>query len=219
VRSRSHHCRLTIYSLVAEEILAATKIVSDNVEIKLSPKERKRAIEQISNASGIAQYAINAKMTDGNIMAAIAHLEILSLTKSANNYNRCCQSQKTAEANKKLKQFIELDNSELYKAGKWLVDALSKSGQERKRDLLAKGLLHKDDYNHAIVDLTDTIATQEAAQKQQTENSIQIIERLEITNDSLRVKLIDIKAYIIKKHGMDDWNNVSKTIDKNVASK
>ena len=205
--------------MVVDEILAATEIVSDNIEIKLSPKERKRAIEQISNASGIAQYALNAKMSDYNIITAIAHLEILSLTKSANNYNRYCQSQKTAEANKKLKQFIELDNSELYKAGKWLVGALSKSGQERKRDLLAKGLLHKDDYNHAIVDLTDTIATQEEAQKQQIQNSIEIIEQLEITNDSLRAKLVDIKVYIVKKHGIDDWHNISKIINKNVASK
>jgi hypothetical protein len=219
MRSRSHYFHLTIYSLLVNEILAATKIVSDNIKIKLSPKERKRAIEQISNASGIAQYALNAKMTDCNITTAIAHLEILSLTKSANNYNRYCQSQKTAEANKKLKQFIELDNSELYKAGKWLVDALSRSGQERKRDLLAKGLLHKDDYNHAIIDLTDTIATQEEAQKQQTQTSIEIIERLEITNDSLRAKLVDIKVYIIKKHGIDDWNNISKILSKNVANK
>lgn len=84
----------------------------------------------------------------------------MSLIKVANDYNRHCQRQKTAEANAKLKQFVDPKNSEIIKAGQWLFDNLAKKGQERKQGLLEKELVHKEDYNHDVIDLKDTIQHQ-----------------------------------------------------------
>lgn len=114
----------------------------------LSKIERKKLIAKISEASGVAQYALEAKMLDEQVIAAANSLKVFSFIKAANNYNRYCQAQKTAEANAKLKQFIDPKNSEIYKAGQWLVDSLSKVGQARKQILLEKDLVHKNDYNN-----------------------------------------------------------------------
>lgn len=130
-------------------------------EPKLNKQERKKLIARISEASGIAQYALEAKMTDKQVLEAANSLKVFLLIKSANTYNRYCQSQKTAEANARLKQFIDPKNSELYKAGQWLTNALSKVGQDRKQSLLEKELVHKNDYNHAVTDLKDTIEEQQ----------------------------------------------------------
>ncbi|MBD0300853.1 MAG: hypothetical protein ICV85_01365, partial [Tolypothrix sp. T3-bin4] len=106
--------------------------VSEVTEAKLNKKERKKLIERISNASGIAQYALEAKMTDEQVTQAANNLDIFLLVKTANTYNRYCQAQKTAEANAKLKAFVNIQNSEIYQVGKWLANALSKNGQERR---------------------------------------------------------------------------------------
>lgn len=119
-------------------------------KIELNKKERKKLITRISEASGIAQYALEAKMTDEQVIEASNNIDVFLLLEAANNYNRHCQSQKTAEANAKLKQFIDPKNSELYKAGQWLANALSKVGQDRKQSLLEKNVVHKDDYNALV---------------------------------------------------------------------
>ncbi len=126
-------------------------------KIGLSKKDRQKLISRISRASGIAQYALEAKMTDDHVIEAASNLKVFALIKDANNYNRYCQSQKTAEANAKLKQFLDPKNSEIYKAGYWLINTLLKVGQDRKRSLLEKDLVHKNDYNDTINDLRDKI--------------------------------------------------------------
>lgn len=178
----------------------------------LSKKERVKLIARISKVSGIAQYALEAKMTDEQVVEAANNLKVLALVKDANNYNRYCQAQKTAEANAKLKQFLDPKNSEIYKAGQWLVNSLSKVGQDRKQSLLEKELVHKDDYNEAVTDLTDTIQTQKNGVRQQkSEAKIKIIE-LENRIDSLRWQLSVIRDYIINNHGAKQWQNIAKLI-------
>ncbi len=127
-----------------------------------SKKERQKLIAKISKASGVAQYALEAKMTNEQVIEAADNLEILRLLKAANNYNRYYQGQKTAEANKKSQDFVDniSNNSEIVKAGKWLLTSLSKVGKERKESLLVKGLVHKDDYNDTVTDLKETIEKQ-----------------------------------------------------------
>jgi bacterioferritin (cytochrome b1) len=183
----------------------------------LSKKEREKLISRISRASGIAQYALEAKMTDEHVIEAVNNLKVFALIKDANNYNRYCQSQKTAEANAKLKQFIDLKNSEIYKAGHWLINALSKIGQDRKQSLLEKDLVHKNDYNETVTDLRDTIKTQQDGITQQTSEAKDKIIALENTVDSLKGQLSFVQNYIINKYGGNQWQNIAKLIqnDKN----
>jgi hypothetical protein len=84
----------------------------------LNTQDRNKLISKISRATGIAQYALDKKMTDQQLVEAGNHLMTLTLIKSANDYNRYCQRQKTAEAKAKLKEFLNLQNSEIYKAGR-----------------------------------------------------------------------------------------------------
>ncbi len=182
--------------------------------MKLSKKDRQKLLYRVSHASGIAQYALDAKMTDDNLIEAANNLKILILIQDANNYNRYCQSQKTAEANAKLRQFIDPNNSEIYKTGLWLMDALSKVGQNRKQTLLKKGLVHVSDYNEAITHLTDTVKEQENGTKKLASKAKNIIISLEDTNDSLRKQLTSIQNYIIQTHGVNEWHNIKRIIQK-----
>ena len=178
----------------------------------LNKKERVKLIARISKASGIAQYALEEKMTDEQVVEAANNLKVFALVKDANNYNRYCQAQKTAEANAKLKQFLDPKNSEIYKAGSWLINALSKGGQDRKQSLLEKELVHKDDYNEAVTDLTDTIQTQKSGIVQQNSEAKTKIIELENRVDSLRWQLIFIRNYVINNHGAKQWQNIAKLI-------
>ncbi len=178
----------------------------------LTKKERVKLISRISKASGIAQYALEAKMTDEHVIEAVNNLKVLALIKDANNYNRYCQAQKTAEANAKLKQFLDLKNSEIYKAGQWLVNNLSKVGQDRKQSLLEKELVHKDDYNEAVTDLRDAIKTQQDGITQQTSEAKEKIIALENRVDSLKKQLSFIQNYITNNYGRNQWQNIAKLI-------
>ena len=119
-------------------------------KMKLSKDKRQKLIAQVGKASGVAHYALEKKMTDEEVVKAAENLEVLKIIKPANDYNRYCQSQKTAEANAKLKQFLDIKNSEIYQTGQWLVNTLAKVSQTRKQSLLEKDLVHKDDYNKLV---------------------------------------------------------------------
>ena len=181
-------------------------------KMKLSQKDRKKLIYRVSHASGIAQYALDAKMTDDNLIEAANNLKILILIQDANNYNRYCQSQKTADANARLRQFIDPSNSEIYKTGLWLVDALSKVGQNRKQTLLQNKLVHLSDYNEAITDLKDTIQEQANGVTKLASDAKYTISTLEKRNDSLRKQLMLIQNYITNNHGINEWCNIKRII-------
>lgn len=178
----------------------------------MNKKERKKLIAKISKASGVAQYAIEAKMSDDDIIELSQHLQTLQLLKSSNDYNRYCQAQKTAEANAKLKEFINPDNSEIIKAGKWLFSALAKKDDARKEHLLEKDLVHKEDYNESITDLTGVIEEQQNGLKEQVEMAKERIKLLEVKNDNLRKQLNQIKNYIITNLGTKVWDEIRKYI-------
>jgi hypothetical protein len=161
-------------------------------------------------------YALEAKMTDEQVTKAANNLEIFLLVKTANTYNRYCQSQKTAEANAKLKQFVDLKSSEIYKAGQWLTNALLKVGQDRKQSLLEKDLVHKNDYNQTVTDLTDTIKEQQQGIKQQTSEASTKIILLEKRTDSLQEQLKLIQQYITNNYGLIAWHKVEKYLQNNL---
>jgi bacterioferritin (cytochrome b1) len=182
--------------------------------MELNKKERKKLIARISEVSGVAQYALEAKMPDEQVIEVANNLKIISFIKAANNYNRYCQGQKTAEANTKLKKFMELSNSEFYKAGKWLVDALSTVGQDRKQNLLEKDLVHKADYNQTVTDLKATIKEQQQAIRQQTSEAKKKIHDLENRVDSLQKHLKLIQNYITDNYSSSNWHDIANHVQK-----
>jgi hypothetical protein len=176
---------------------------------KLSKKERVNLIRQIRQASGVAQYALEEKLTDEQVIQASQNLEVLSLIKSANDYNRYCQGRKTAEANAKLKEFMNLENSEIYQTGKWLFNALSKKGKERKDNLLEKDLVHKEDYNQDVSELRAVIIEQKQGEQEQINKASQKIKALENKIDSLRNQLAFIQDYISNNYGRNKWEQIT----------
>ena len=179
----------------------------------ISKKERERLIGRISRSSGIAKYALQKKMTDEQVIQAVENLKILELVKDSNNYNRKRQGEYTEEANNKLKKFLNLEHSEVIQAGKWLINAISMTGQERKKTLLEKELVHKENYNEAVSDLRDTITTVVEIRERSTEVAQETIESLEKRIDTLKGQLSSIKQYISSNYGTDTWKIIKKTFN------
>jgi hypothetical protein len=177
----------------------------------ISQQERNKLIRQISQASGVAQYALVQKMTDEQIIEAAKHLKIFQLIKPANNYNRYCQSQKTSEANNKLKEFIDLKNSEIVKAGQWLLNSFSKQRSERKQALLEKDLVHKEDYNETVLGMRDTITTMQGDITDAFDDAQNKIVTLEQRIDTLKSQLSQIQQYISNNYGVDKWKTIKDT--------
>ena len=184
------------------------------LDTNLSKKDRKELIRKISKSSGIAQYALEAKISDVHLIELSQNLGVLELLKKSNDYNRYCQGQKTAEANAKLKEFINLKNSEIIKAGKWLFNALSKTGDARKSHLLEKGLVHKDNYNETLENLKQVIEEQRDGLEKQTQLSQETIKYLEERNDELRNQLEKMEEYITNNFGLNEWNKIRKYFEK-----
>jgi hypothetical protein len=181
--------------------------------MKISKKERERLIGRISLASGIAKYALQKKMTDEQVIEAVENLKILELVKESNNYNRYRQGQYTEEANNKLTRFLDLEHSEVFQAGKWLINAISMTGQDRKKTLLEKELIHKENYNEAVSDLKDTITTVVEIGERSTEAAQETIKSLEKRIDTLKGQLSSIQQYISSNYGADKWEIIKKTFN------
>ena len=186
--------------------------------MEISERERKRLIQKISKASGIAQYALIQKMNDEQVVEAAKHLDILKLVKDASNYNRYCQGQKTKKVNDELKEtksrlakFLDIEDSEIINAGKWLMSALSKKDSDRKQALLEKDLVHKEDYNQTVTDMSMTIQTILDTSDQSTDDAVAIISQLEHKIDVLKGQLEQIKNYIAFNDGVDKWKTIRDT--------
>ena len=181
----------------------------------MNKRERNRLIGLISRASGVPKYALQNKMTDEEVSEAAQNLKVLALIKSANNYNRYCQAQKTREANEKLEAFLDPNNSDIISAGKWLLNGFSKEGLARREALLEKDLVHKEDYNATTSGLRDTISTMENSARESTQQSGEIIRSLETRIDTLQKQLYSIEQYIRNNYGVRVW----KEIKNNFISK
>lgn len=177
----------------------------------MNKQERNRLIKQISRASGVAEYALQKKMTDEQISQAAQNLEVLELVKSSNTYNRYCQGQKTREANEKLKSFLDPQNSEIVTAGRWLLNAFSKNGSERQQALLERDLVHKEDYNTTVLDMRETISTMKEITSNSTQEAGEKVKILERRNDILRRQLSSIEEYIRNNYGVAEWKSIKET--------
>lgn len=187
----------------------------------LTKTARKSLIKQISDASGVAQYALDRKMSDQDILEASKHLGAFQLLKSSNNYNRHRQGKNTQEQKavareeerKKLEQFLDVQNSEILTAGKWLLSAFSKKGSERKITLLERDLVHKDDYNHTVSEIRDVIEDMDALAKIGKTESKERIQALEWRIDKLRKQLGGIEDYIRRNYSVKEWNHITSLLN------
>jgi hypothetical protein len=84
------------------------------------------------------------------------------------------------------KELLNLEKSEIYQAGKWLFNALSKNGDDRRKSLLEKDLVDKIDHNEIVLGMTDTIQVMDETTKQAQEQSNQTIRNLEKGIDNLK---------------------------------
>lgn len=183
--------------------------------MEITKRERDRLIRQISKASGVAQYALQAKMTNEQIIKAAENLEVLALLKKANDFNRYTQRLKTQEANDKLKAFLDVQNSEILSAGKWLINALSKSGSDRQATLLEKDLVHKQDYNQAVQESWDSLGEITETSEEALTEAQKVIAGLEKRIDTLRRQQSQTQKFIVGKHGEGEWQAIKETFDFN----
>lgn len=176
--------------------------------MQLNKSERHQLIKKISKASGIAQYALDKKMTNEQIVELQQNLDVLEILKDANNYNRYTQGQKTRAANEKLKQFINPDHSEIISAGKWLINALQKKGGERQQVLLEKKLVHKTDYNGAIGEMQDSLEDMYQTGHKMNINAEVKIRELEKRIDTLKNQLSSTQSFIVNNYGQKTWREI-----------
>ena len=181
--------------------------------MEITKKERDKLIKQISKASGVAQYALQEKMTDEQVIQAAENLDILALLKDANNFNRYRQGLRTREANEKLKAFLNPQHSEILSAGKWLINTLSRSGDDRKQALLEKELVHKEDHNSTAQGLRDSIeSVEEVSQETFIEAKTKIL-ALQRRIDTLKRQLSQVQDYMTFNYSHREWQEIKKKFD------
>ncbi|MDJ0517868.1 MAG: hypothetical protein QNJ74_16990 [Trichodesmium sp. MO_231.B1] len=206
--------------------------------IGLSKKERKEKIRIIAKNSGIRQEYLDLKLTDEDILEVYENLRPLQIVKPANTYNRYMLSQNTGKANKKaevaetkanaekeradkaesqLKQFLNPENSELLRIGRWLQNALSKVGKERAELLKEKNLVHKTDYENDVEDLKDALEEHQQIAEEIVLGGHQIKKEIKSKFDVLRHQQNMTKKYIIKHYGIDVWQKIEYFFDKEVV--
>lgn len=114
------------------------------------------------------------------------------------------------------KTILDFENSEIWKLGQSIWNALQKKGKERSTELAQNGVVHKDDYNQAVTDLKSTIDEQKQGIQQQTSEASTTIHDLENTNDSLRKQLTFIQNYITDNYGLNNWHQISKSVQNHI---
>ncbi len=206
--------------------------------IGLSKKERKEKIRIIAKNSGIRQEYLDLKLTDEDILEVYENLRPLQIVKPANTYNRYMLSQNTGKANKKaelaetkakaekqradkaesqLQQFLNPENSELLRIGRWLQNALSKVGKERTELLKEKNLVHKTDYENDVEDLKDALEEHQQIAEEIVLGGHQIKKEIKSKFDVLKHQQNLTKKYIIKHYGIDVWQKIEYFFDKEVV--
>jgi hypothetical protein len=124
-----------------------------------------------------------------------------------------------ADVKRKLEDFININNSEIVSAGKWLLSALSKKGENRKQNLLEKGLVHKDDYNGDVSELREIIKDLEVvigeAKGISKDRIINLQKRLDFLRRILLTEqqnLEKLEKVIIDRHGNNEWNVIKTKV-------
>lgn len=180
--------------------------------MKLSKSEREEAINKLKKSTSIAKYAFyealkKNKITDEQLLKMVEYSEVMAMLKPVIDTNRAGQAKRTREANIKTQQaeqelsflkqkLIDFQNSEIFKLGKWVMDKLSLSGQERKTELAKKDLVHIEDYQSDVGDLVGTLQQHnEISDRQLSENEV-VIHSLQETIDNQKKIIKELKEKI-----------------------
>lgn len=208
------------------------------ITTELTKKERKEKIRIIAKNSGIRQEYLDLKLTDNEILEVYDNLRPLQIVKPANTYNRYMLSQSTGKANKKAKEaetkanaekeradkaesqlqkFLNPENSELLRIGRWLQNALSKVGKERAELLNEKDLVHKTDYENDVKDIKDALEDHQQIAEEIVSEGHQLQKEVHSKLDVLKHQQNMTKKYIIKHYGIDVWQKIEYYFDKEVV--
>ncbi|BAW97960.1 hypothetical protein NIES970_29230 (plasmid) [[Synechococcus] sp. NIES-970] len=157
-------------------------------------EHRKKLIRQISNATGVAGYALDKKLSDEEVSTLLLNLEAIHLLKKSVNYNRYCQAQKTRKANERLKQFLDIKESEILNTGKKIFETL--------------GWIPKKEHDKVIADVKDGYSEIEETFVETIDKSQEIIEQLQVRIDRLRYQQSSLRDYVKFNYGDRAWKEI-----------
>ena len=210
--------------------------------MKLSKAEREEAINKLKDSTAIAKYAFydalkKNKITDEQLLTMVEYSEIMGMLKPVISANRTGQKNRTRAANiktekaekelatlrQKFEDFKNIENSEILKLGKWLGNAFSLTGQNRKTELAKKNLVHIQDYQNDVGDLVSTVKEHHKIADEQLQENEKTILNLqntidnqtkvllaqkdrEITEKNLIIKIT--QEEVIQEFGINAWNKI-----------
>jgi hypothetical protein len=91
------------------------------------------------------------------------------------------------------------------------MDALSRTGSDRKQKLFEKELVHKEDYNETLSGMRDTLETINITSEQITKEAETTISSLERQIDILRDQMFRVQEYVSNNYGADKWRAIRDT--------
>lgn len=201
--------------------------------MELSKSERKEAIKKLKESTAVAEYAFyealkKNKITDEQLLKMVEYSEVMAMLKPVIIQNRYGQGKRTEAANNKTKEaekelatfkqkFVDIvNNSEVAQLGKWLMEKLSLSGQERKKELAKKDLVHIQDYQGDVSDLVSTLQEHNRIANQQlSENELTIVAlQNTIDNQKKIIEYTDKEA--IEKFGLNTWKEFKLKVKRRV---
>ncbi len=166
--------------------------------------EQLRVLSDTLNTNPEALSAFLVLMTERHERAGINSRQALEI------------SRKDGTISKLQKTILNFENSEIWKLGQSIWNALQKKGKERSTELAQNGVVHKDDYNQAVTELKNTIDEQKQGIQQQTSQASTTIHDLENTNDSLRKQLTFIQNYITNNYGLNNWHQINNYVQSHI---
>ncbi len=166
--------------------------------------EQLRVLSDTLNTNPEALSAFLVLMTERHERAGINSRQALEI------------SRKDGTISKLQKTILNFENSEIWKLGQSIWNALQKKGKERSTELAQNGLVLKDDHRQVVADLKDTIKEQQQGINQQTSEASTTIHNLENTVDSLRYQLTSVQDYITNNYGLDNWHQITNYLQKNL---
>lgn len=109
-----------------------------------------------------------------------------------------------------LKEFLDLESSEIYQLCQWLKKALSKTGANRDEALIEKELVHKEFYNGKIKQAEVESVRRDEEDKRTEEEYQKIVNSFQTRIDYLKQVNEKSQKFIQDNHGLNVWNELIK---------
>ena len=166
------------------------------------------------NLDMLLKEHLEAIIADEEVIISVNRLEKIFLERN----EKAIINQRLNNENFGLKAKIDAkireiaNNSEILQAGKWLLNCLSLTGDDRIDALSEKGLITIVYHNNKIINLKGTIKKQKDGIKVITDEAISTIKTLETTIDNLNQQLNMIEDHIITKFDKEEWDTIKSEI-------